>query len=61
MPKINKRSIPNKSVAMGKFLKINKRSATFIWHTRLAKYLLMYNENKLSCRYDKVCIIERDI
>ena len=33
--KINKRLIPNKSVAMGKIMKINKRLEMFIWQTRV--------------------------
>ena len=33
--KINKRTMPNKSVPMGKILKINKRTGTFIWQTRV--------------------------
>ena len=35
--KINKRLIPNKSVAMGKIMKINKRLEMFIWQTRVIK------------------------
>ena len=35
IPKINKRSIPNKCVAMRKILKINKHSAMFNRQTRV--------------------------
>ena len=42
IPKINKRSIPNKCVAMRKILKINKRSAMFIWQTRVYRYSICY-------------------
>ena len=40
--KINKRLMPNKSVAMGKNTKINKRLETFIWQTRVVgQYVLI--------------------
>ena len=36
--RINKRTMPNKSVPMGKILKINNRTGTFIWQSRVSSY-----------------------
>ena len=46
--------MPNKSVPMGKILKINKRTSTFIWKTRVvAKMKSMYVECVFESNFGK--------